>query len=438
MLRKISVRKRSAMLVLLVFGVLLGEARAQKESVLHSFCAQNNCADGEIPWVGVAFDQKGNLYGTTPDGGAYGGGVVFKLTPEGKETVLYSFCDLSGCTDGANPYAGVIFDQKGNLYGTTLYGGPHGYGVVFKITPEGKETVLHSFCPQGGYYCPDGAQPLAGLVLDRKGNLYGTTPEGGASKNCDYTPPYGCGIVFKLTPGGKEIVLHSFCAQSNCPDGLVPTAGLISDQNGYLYGTTQGGGAYGGGTVFKITPEGKYTVLYSFCAQTNCVDGANPSAGLVFDQKGKLYGTTSQGGVSNGCPGYTGCGVVFELTTKGKETVLYSFCARDNCLDGAGPYAGLVLDPKGNLYRTTEGGGGIESRGNNGGGIVPKGYSGGGVVFKVTAKGKETVLRTFCEKNCTDGEYPDAGLVFDRNGNLYGTTFGGGANAQGVVFKLTP
>jgi uncharacterized repeat protein (TIGR03803 family) len=427
MLRKISVRKRSAMLVLLVFGVLLGAAGAQKESVLHSFCAQNNCADGEIPYAGVIFDQKGNLYGTTPDGGAYGGGVVFKLTPEGKETVFYSCC-----ADGANPYAGVIFDQKGNLYGTTYYGGAYGGGVVFKLTPEAKETVLYSFCAQTN--CTDGANPYAGLVLDGKGNLYGTTPEGGASNNCDDNPP-GCGIVFKLTPGGKEIVLHSFCAQSNCPDGAVPTAGLISDQNGYLYGTTQGGGAYGRGTVFKITPEGKYTVLYSFCAQTNCDDGYEPRLGnLVLDRKGNLYGTTYLGAAhdQNICP--WGCGVVFKLTPEGKETVLYSFCAQTNCTDGAQPYGGLVLDEKGNLYGTTVGGGAY----NNGKSCYGIGC---GVVFKLTPKGKELVLHRFCPHgngNCTDGAIPLGGLALDNKGNLYGTTVGGGAHGQGVLFRLTP
>jgi uncharacterized repeat protein (TIGR03803 family) len=435
----------SATLALLVFGALLGAAWAQTGSVLYSFCAQEKCSDGEYPFAGLVFDQKGNLYGTTAWGGTsnpegcydyyvYGCGAVFKLTPGGNETVLYSFCGKANCTDGANPYAGLVFDQKGNLYGTTLFGGAHGSGVVFKLSPEGKETVLHSFCAYPN--CTDGGYPHAGLIIDTNGNLYGTAGGGGAN---------GQGVVFKLTPKGKETVLYSFCAKSNCNDGANPDAGLVQDQIGNLYGTTFNGGAYdqcsygpGCGVIFKLSPEGKETVLHSFCAQTNCVDGANPSAGLVFDQKGELYGTTSQGGVSNGCPGYTGCGVVFELTTKGKETVLYSFCARDNCLDGAGPYAGVVLDPKGNLYGTTQGGGGIESIGNNGGGIAPKGYSGGGVVFKVTAKGKETVLRTFCEKNCTDGEYPDAGLVLDKKGNLYGTTFGGGANAQGVVFKLTP
>jgi uncharacterized repeat protein (TIGR03803 family) len=232
MLRKSSSRKQSATLALLVFGVLLGGAWAQTESVFYSFCAQNNCTDGENPYAGLVFDQKGNLYGTTYTGGAYDEcsgnencGVVFKLTPKGKETVLYTFCAQTNCTDGENPYAGLVFDQKGNLYGTTVNGGAHGVGVVFKLTPEGKETVLYSFCAQDN--CPDGYGSSAGLVLDQEGKLYGATLYGG---------PYGGGVVFKLTPEGKETVLHSFCQQGYpCSDGAAPQAGLVFDQKGNLY-----------------------------------------------------------------------------------------------------------------------------------------------------------------------------------------------------------
>jgi uncharacterized repeat protein (TIGR03803 family) len=445
MLGKTSLMKRCVILVLLVFGLLLGAARAQTESVLYSFCTQG-CTDGADPYTApVVVDQKGNLYGTTYYGGVDlfqcspdGCGVVFKVTPEGKETVLYSFCKQNNCPDGAWPVAGLVLDQKGNLYGTTFNGGrpfgkgcptDGGCGVVFKVTPEGKETVLHRFCAHTkGDVCTDGAFPKAGLIFDQKGNLYGTAITGGAM---------GGGVVFKITPEGKETVLYSFCVQTNCADGAGPEAGLIFDQKGNLYGTTNTGGAHnsrqGGGAVFKITPEGKETVLYSFCAQTNCADGSWPVAGLVFDQKGNLYGTTSVGGAYDGCyPGGSGCGVAFKLTPEGRETVLYSFCAQggDDCTDGTNPSAGLIFDQKGDLYGTTGSGG------NNNNGYC---LGGCGVVFKLTPRGKETVLYGFCAQGgCPDGAHPGAGLIFGQKGNLYGTTGNGGAYSRGEVFKLKP
>ena len=437
MLRRTFVMKRIATLALLVFAVPLGGAWAQTESVLYSFCAQDNCADGASPYAELVFDQKGNLYGTTRTGGAYeycsdvgyGCGVVFKLTLAGKYTLLHTFCEQgNNCTDGASPYAGLVFDRRGNLYGTTEYGGVHGQGVVFKLTPEGQYVVLHSFCVHVN--CTDGYDSSAGLALDQKGNLYGTTTYGGA---------HGGGVVFKLTPDGKYTVLHSFCQQGYpCTDGTAPRGGLVLDQNGNLYGTTLLGGGvigycsdvgYGCGVVFKLTPKGKETVLYSFCPQyPSCTDGASPYAGLVFDQKGNLYGTTEYGG-ANCSPGY-GCGVVFKLTPKGKEAVLYSFCAQTDCTDGNGPYAGVVFDQKGNLYGTTE----------DGGITTCNDYLVGcGVVFKLTPKGKETVLYSFYSQNSfADGAYPIAGLVLDQKGDLYGTTYGGGAAYAGVVFQLTP
>ncbi len=431
MQRKISLRKQSVVLALLVVGLLLSAAEAQTESVLYSFCAQSHCTDGDGLFVGLTFDQKGNLYGTTYGGGANdecgennaeGCGIIFKLTPKGKETVLYSFCAQKGCADGANPRAGLVLDQKENLYGTTVGGGVHGQGVAFKLTPEGKETVLHSFCAHTD--CTDGYGPYAGLVLDQKGDLYGTTQYGGA---------HGGGVVFKLTPEGKYTVLYSFCAHGYpCSEGAQPVAGLVFDQKGNLYGTTLLGGGvtaycsdvgYGCGVVFELTPEGKETVLYSFCPQyPDCPDGTSPYAGVVFDQKGNLYGTAAHGGAN-------GDGVVFKLTPKGKETVLYSFCSQTGCTDGSGPHAGVVFDQRGNLYGTTV----------DGGTATCDYYSGCGVVFKLTPKGTETALYSFCpQTDCTDGAYPDAGLVFDQKGNLYGTTWGGGAYNEGVVFKLTP
>jgi uncharacterized repeat protein (TIGR03803 family) len=363
------------------------------------------------------------------------------------KSVLYTFCgQYKGgiCADGANPYnAGMVLDRKGNLYGTTYIGGSYngcgygGCGVVFKLTPEGKYTVFYSFCAEGDYNCTDGALPDAGLVLDQEGNLYGTTYGGGG-----YHPdcPFGrCGVVFKLTPDGKETVLYSFCEQTRCADGMLPN-GLTIDRKGNLYGTTISGGANDGGVVFKLTPEGKETVLHSFCAQQGCADGYAPVAGLVIDQNGNLYGTTELGGSSAGrCGGGDGCGVVFKVTPKGNETVLYRFCPLGPpCVDGQFPMADLIFDQNGNLYGTTFYGGayGQESYGCD--------YSGCGTVFKLTPKGKETVLYNFCaETGCADGTNPNAGLISDKQGNLYGTTYEGGRDrcdsfegGCGVIFKL--
>jgi uncharacterized repeat protein (TIGR03803 family) len=425
---KIFFVQRIAVLVLLILGVLLGAGWTQTETVLHSFCSESGCSDGELPYAaGLVFDQKGNLYGTTPAGGIVNDqecfnegscGVVFKFTPEGKEIILYSFCAQTNCADGADPDAGLVFDKKGNLYGTTFYGGAYGDdGVVFKLTPEGKETVLHSFCAQTG--CTDGEFPDGRLVFDPEGNLYGTTYYGGVPQgNCSG----GCGVVFKITPEGAYSVLYTFCSQSDCADGDLPMAGVVLDQEGNLYGTTVDGGnssycVFGCGVVFKLTPKGKYSVLYSFCAQTNCTDGGQAPVGLTFDQKGNLYGTAAIGGAH-------GQGVVFRLTPEGEESVLYSFCAETNCIDGAYPPAGVIFDQKGNLYGTTALGG------------APRNS---GVVFKLTPEGKETVLYSFCwQENCTDGSEPFAGVVLDPKGNLYGTTSEGGAYNRGVVFKVTP
>ena len=220
--------------------------------------------------------------------------------PAGKETVLHSFCAQPNCVDGANPYAALIFDQKGNLYGTTLVAGlRNGYcpgmscGIVFKITPEGKETVLYNFCAQ--LYCTDGENPAAGLVFDKKGNLYGTTFDGGIFNGCS---DCGRGVVFKLTPKGKETVSTSFVRSGAALMGSIPLAGWSRTRRETSMGRPARAEPTEYGVVFKLTPEGTYTVLYSFCALYNCPDGECPSGALIFDQKGNLYGTTESGGAA--------------------------------------------------------------------------------------------------------------------------------------------
>ena len=381
-------RKRSAYALALAIVVGLGvvvtpSARAQTFKVLHAFAG----ADGQEPLAGLIL-ANGTLYGTTVSGGAHGSGAVFKLDNQNKETVLYSFADLG---DGANPYGRLVRDAAGNLYGTTYINGSKGGGVVFKLSGK-TETVLHNFGAGS-----DGSGPTAGLVMDSTGNLYGTTSKGGTG-HCSG----GCGTVFKVTKAGKETVLYNFKAGT---DGYEPLAGLVRDGAGNLYGTTYGGGA-GYGTVFKVTSAGKETVLHSF----NFSDGANPYGGLVRDAKGNLYGTTTIGGI--------GAGNVFKLDARGKETVLYNFTGG---ADGWHPEAGLILYTNGNLYGTTVEGGNPQVS--------------AGVVFEVHATGGETVLHSF---TVTDGRNPVADLVRDAAGNLYGTTKLGGAGNRGVVFKLTP
>jgi uncharacterized repeat protein (TIGR03803 family) len=396
----------AAVLVVGAFATQPARA-ANKENVLYRF---KGGTDGRYPYGGLVRDAKGNLYGTTYFGGASGAGTVFRLGKTGKLKVLHSF---TGGKDGGYPVAGVITDAAGNLYGTTLEGGAFGAGTVFKVDTSGHETALYSFGKTGNY---DGAFPYAGLIMDAAGNLYGTTSSGGL-------PPYA-GTVFKIDLSGHETFEYAF---TNRGDGEYPLASLIADANGILYGTTYYGGASGAGTVFKLdTTTGTDTVLYSF---SGGADGSNPVAGVIMDAKGNLYGTTMFGGTSPNC-GPVGCGVAFKLDTAGTETVLHTFGLGGRG-EGANPTAGLVLDAKGNLYGTTEYGGG--------------GSNGAGMVFKLDATGKETKLEVFT--GLQDGGFPYAGLIRDNAGNLYGTgQFGGNLtdctsytnNGCGVLFKIAP
>jgi uncharacterized repeat protein (TIGR03803 family) len=361
-------------------------------SVLYSFHAP---PDGIDPWAGL-IDVNGTLYGTTEDGGPYGGafgdGTVFSITTGGTEQVLHSFGEG---TDGIGPIADLIA-IKDTLYGTTFYAGAYGYGTVFSITTGGTEKVLHSFADG-----IDGAYPRACLI-DVSGTLYGTTEDGGA---------YGHGTVFSITTGGTEKVLYSFRGR---PDGASPYAGLI-DVSGTLYGTTAGDGGHGHGTVFSITTGGREKVLYSFRGRP---DGASPLAGLI-DVSGALYGTTSQGGKYRcGRYGFT-CGTVFRITP-GTEKVLHSF---GKGTDGTDPYAGLInVSGTGTLYGTTSHGGAYGTA------------FGDGTVYSITTGGTEKVLHSFA--NGTDGALPLAGLI-DVSGTLYGTTLYGGYDS-GTVYSITP
>ena len=481
-----------------------------QDIVLYNFCSLYACNDGANPYAGLVIDSSGNLYGTTNTGGTGGSGTVFEIPAGGQQTALYNFCSVSGCTDGASPLAGLVMDTKGNLYGTNSSGGTSGQGIVFKVNPKTKsETVLYNFgtnagdgtypesplaldslgnlygttganvsyYPQGVfkltsagqetvlYRCcsagTDGASPYASLILDSKGNLYGTTSYGGSSRN---------GTAFKVTTTGAETLLYSFCpGGGGCTtDGVSPTAGLVMDTNGNLYGATQAGGAYGQGTVYEITATGQEKLLYSFCPGGGvCVDGSYPYATLAIDTQGNLFGASKFGGAY-------GFGAVFEITQAGQESVLYSFCpSGPPCVDGESPTTGLVIDTAGNLYGTTAYGGAysggtvfevaatshqqsvlysfgaslsdgsspsaspvLDKSGNLYGTTMNGGAHGAGTVFEI-AKGKETVLWSF-GSSATDGSAPQSALVLDSSGNLYGTTIFGGTFGQGIVFKMTP
>ena len=322
-------------------GTVFKITTKHREKVLYSFCSQANCADGQYPTAGLVLGKGGKLYGTTSIGGAAVSGAVFAVTRSGNEQVLYSFCTGGfPCTNGYGPVAALAVDAHGNLYSTTVDGGAYNFGTVFRVTPKGVETVLYSFCGQGGF-CADGDRPQQSLVVDKSRNIYGTTPLGGV---------HNAGTVFELTAGGAEKVLHSFGSQLG--DGVYPEAGMVLDGSGNLFGTTNnGGGTNDGGVVFEITSSGEEKVLYKFCSQSNCTDGANPfSSTLVLDNAGNLYGTTFRGGAN-------GNGTVFEVTPSGTEMVLYSFCAQAGCVDGANPAAGVVFATNGSLYGTTEYGG---------------------------------------------------------------------------------
>ncbi len=262
-------------------------------TTLYNFCSQVGCTDGEYPYAGLYRAADGDFYGTTEGGGATGYGTLFKITPSGTLRTLHSFCSQSRCTDGANPEAAPIQAANGDLYGTTLNGGtncaPTGCGTVFKMTPSGVFTTLYSFC--SATQCPDGDGPYDALVQAANGDFYGTTLWGGIYDSVG-------GTIFKISPSGNLSTVYSFCALSGCADGEYLNAGLAKGADGDLYGTTEKGGANGWGTVFRINLSGALTTLYSFCVQSECADGAVPLAGLVQASDGYLYGTTYQGGIA--------------------------------------------------------------------------------------------------------------------------------------------
>jgi uncharacterized repeat protein (TIGR03803 family) len=338
------------------YGTVYALAPDRSITVLHTFTGGD---DGAFPIFGLVRDRSGNLYGSTSQGGAgngsYGLGTVFKLAPDGTETVLHAFTGVSG-SDGAGP-GQLTIGRQGELYGTTSYGGTnclsYGCGIVFKLAPDGAETILYAF--KGG---TDGQNPSTGLIADKAGNLYGATYAGGGGTGCSGD---GCGTLYRIAPDGTETVLHAFASAMS--DGYGPSS-LIADKAGNFYGTTSYGGSsgnngYGWGTIFEILPDGTEKILYAFRGGT---DGQLPDS-LAMDKAGNLYGTTSEGGM--GCPLWDGCGTVFKFA-HGTKTLLYDFTGQR---DGWHPN-GIVVDSEGNLVGTAPWGGKYKNGGSIGWGTV--------------------------------------------------------------------
>jgi uncharacterized repeat protein (TIGR03803 family) len=377
------------------------------------------------PYFPLALIQglDGNLYGTTIGGVGSGKcrskdcGVVFKMSPAGKLTTLYSFCTEDKCPDGRVPSV-LVQARDGYLYGITAWGGAGDAGTIFRIGFDGKLTTLYNFCTEKG--CPGGGQP-ADLIQGADGALYGTASAGGVN---------GLGTIFRITTAGTFTTLHNF----HGTDGAYPSA-VIQGTDGNFYGTTAEGGTLdcpilgvdpGCGTVFKMTPGGSITRIYTFCASLSCTDGAVPGA-LVEGSDGSFYGITYEGGFNNrqnDC--YDGCGTVFELTSTGNLATLYTFCSSsdENCANGYYP-ASLVQGSDGNFYGSANNGGNTSNQ------SCPDG-AGCGTLFEITPTGALTTLHTF---EYSDGQFPGA-LVQFTDGSFYGVTEVGGSGHFGTVFSL--
>jgi uncharacterized repeat protein (TIGR03803 family) len=416
-------RLKLCSLGLLILGAAI-ESPAQTYKVLDNFGANNALVQG---FGGYLFGP-GDALGPK---GQYGyGGSIFRMTPAGAATTIYTFCSQPNCSDGQD-VSGIVVGTDGNIYGVTLLGGANSSidcsgetvqrcGTVFKLTPGGVLTTLYNFCSQPN--CADGSLPGAALVQGFDGNFYGTTGYGGTG-TCPYydgLQPFGCGTIFKITPEGALTTLYNFCAVS-CENGYDPLGSLIQAMDGNLYGTTNFGGTGTGGpecgtgcgTIFQITPAGALTSLYSFCIQTGCPDGAGPES-LMQAADGVFFGMTGGGGANN-------YGTVFAFTTSNVLTTMHSFCAQTNCTDGGYPQVALIQASDGNLYGSTTSGG----------------SNSGGTLFKITQAGAFTTLYNLCaQTDCFDGISPNTPLFQYTDGVLYGAA-GGGNPGNGVVYSLS-
>ena len=444
---------------------------AQTETILYNFPSQaENASIGTFPSSGLVSDGHGNVFGTTALGGTVGYGTVFELTPASgggwNQQVVFSF---TGGADGVYP-SSLTFDSVGNLYGETLAGGQgtcasiygSGCGTVFRLVHASGGAWTHQVLHRFSYKGDDGALPNGGLIVDGRGNIYGTTTVGGTGLCTESTagPVVGCGTVFKLSRTSRGAwnysVLHNFHGtgeSGTAQDGRWPSGGVTLDSSGNVYGTTAFGGFFSHGMVFKLSPTRgvPWTEKFLHSFGRNSTDGLAPSGGLVLDAAGNLYGTTANGGTAPCTNSFNGnkpgCGTVFKLSLKPNgrwsETILYSF-GENNTTDGWFPTSSLIFDALGNLYGTTSVGG-VGCKDMNG---LPRGC---GTVFELSPKSgggwTETVLHFFLDLNSQgftfDGQGPNSALVRDAGGNLYGTTAAGGNNGTksgggGTAFEITP
>jgi uncharacterized repeat protein (TIGR03803 family) len=387
-------------------------AQAQTFTSLYSFCSNTtNCSSRSGPAAPMVQGTDGNLYGETEFGGgnsscgSIGCGIIFKMTPQGEVTTLYTFCSSSSCADGSGPSGGLVLGTDGNFYGATSGGGLHNFGTVFRITPAGKLTTLHAFDYTDGWEAQ-----ARGLIQAANGSFYGTTLYGGA---------YGQGTAFEITASGTFTTLHSFYGDPGCP-GCVAPNGLTQGVDGNLYGTTSGGGVTDNcnadstsGTFFQLTPAGTLTTLAVFCRLT----GYRPNATLVQAANGNFYSTTAAGGDST----HIDQGTVYDMTPTGSITSLHSFCQQTGCADGKTPI-GLALGTDGNFYGTT-----LQADADH-----------RGMVFEITPAGQITTLHSFTATNGNfiDGSEPIGPMLLHTNGTFYGFTDLGGKTGSGTMFSL--
>jgi len=363
----------------------------------------------DAPYSNLVQGLDGNLYGTTQSGGAHGKGTVYKLTPGGTLTTIYSFCSLANCADGAGP-SSLILGSNGNFYGTTGGGGTGavgcgaGCGTLFKLTPKGILTTLHNFCSAAP--CEDGAQPYTALVEGTDANFYGTTPTTPRNGGSSYD-----GAVYRITPTGAFTTLYSFCPQGNCGDGGGPISALTQGTNGQFYGVTSAGGANGLGGIFEIASNGTLSLRYSFDGLQNSTFYSQ----LLQANNGNFYGMMQYGG-TNGCDYNYQCGALYEMTPSGGLSTLVNFDGSD----GSDPLGGFVEGGNGDLYGLTMTGGAND----------------GGIIFKMTPSGTLATLHDFCAINCTNGYYPSFGIYQATNGLFYGIAYSGEQGAT-IVFSFS-